>query len=325
MQKTIDLIYQGINSLEDVLTSPIRICNDSRDYDAIIEIKDEKFICIAKKYAKNESNDALKELVTNVNDDAHKILIADHLPQNKAEFLRRNKINYLDAAGNAYIETDSLFVMVEGKKPKVTFANNQTRAFQETGLKLLLLLISQPNSLALTYRKLASKTGVSTGSVSNILKELEEENYLLRFGHKKILKNKEELINRWVTNYKDYLKPRIKRQRMRALGDFNSKDLLGSNLDFYFGGEPGGELLTKRLKPKDYIIYSNEDIKTIAQNLKLVPDESGNIELYQKFWTAEIADKDSKVAPKLVVYADLLNTGNNRNIETAKLILEDGL
>lgn len=325
MYKVVDLIYQGINALEETLGFPVELCNDKGKYDAVINIKGDKFICLTKKYAKNESNNALKELAINIDNNANKILIADHLPKNKAAFLKKNQINYLDAAGNAYIETDSLFIYIEGKAAKITFANNQTRAFQEAGLKLLLLLISQPDSLDLTYREMAKKTGVSTGSISNILKELEAENYLLRSSKKKILKNKEELINRWVINYKDYLKPRVKRQQMRALGDFNSKELLKSKLDFYFGGEPGGELLTQRLKPKDYIIYSNEDIKTIAQTLKLVPDESGNIELYQQFWTAGIAEKEIKVAPRLVVYADLLNTGNNRNIETAKLILKDGL
>lgn len=325
MNKTTDLIYEAFRSLEGVLGSPIPFWKDKIKYDAIVKIKQERFICVAKKYAKNESYATLKEVVTSIDDAGNKILIADHLPKNKADFLKENRINYLDSAGNAYIETDSLYIYIEGKAAKVTYSNNQIRAFRETGLKLLLLLISQLDSLELTYREMANSAGISIGSVSNILKELEGENYLLRSNHKKILKNKDELINRWVTNYKVYLKPRIKRQQMRALGDFNSKKLLGSDLDFYFGGEPGGELLTQRLKPKDYVIYSNEDIKTIAQTLKLVPDESGNIELCQQFWTAGIAEKNIKVAPKLVVYADLLNTGNNRNIETAQLILENGL
>jgi hypothetical protein len=47
--------------------------------------------------------------------------------------------------------------------------------------------------------------------------------------------------------------------------------------------------------------------------------------LYSKFWTDSLDLKNENTAPPLVVYADLLGTGNNRNIETAKIILDNGL
>src|SRR5699024_5762759 len=122
-----------------------------------------------------------------------------------------------------------------------------------------------------------------------------------------------ELIDRWVVGYKDFLKPRVKRQQMRSLdGKLDVETLLESDLDFYFGGEYGGQLLTQHLKAKQFIIYSNEEIKKIAQTLKLVPDEDGNIELCYKFWSDAIELESPKAAPKLVIYADLVNTGNNR-------------
>ncbi|MBC8645343.1 hypothetical protein H9W95_18895 [Flavobacterium lindanitolerans] len=83
--------------------------------------------------------------------------------------------------------------------------------------------------------------------------------------------------------------------------------------------------MTGHLKPKDYIIYTDEETSKVVKELKLVPDEEGNIELYNKFWTDSLHLKNEHTAPPLVVYADLLGTGNNRNIETAKIILENGL
>ena len=165
------------------------------------------------------------------------------------------------------------------------------------------------------------------GSVSNIFKELEESHYLLKTKNKKVLKNQDEIIERWVIAYNELLKPRSFRKKMRALeSEFNVNSILSnSDLQLYFGGEPGGELLTGRLKPHDYIIYTNEEIIRIAKELKLVPDEYGNIDLYSKFWTDDLDLRNRKTAPPLVIYADLLGTGNNRNIETAKLILENGL
>jgi hypothetical protein len=174
---------------------------------------------------------------------------------------------------------------------------------------------------------LAEKTGIALGSVSNIFKELEESHYLLKTRNKRVLKNQDDIIERWVIAYNELLKPRSFRKKMRAIGnEFNANSIINNtNIKLYLGGEPGGELLSGHLKPKDYIIYTDEETSKVAKELRLVPDEFGNIELYSKFWTDSLHLKNEYAAPPLVVYADLLGTGNNRNIETAKIILENGL
>ena len=265
---------------------------------------------------------ALKDISNSKNN----IVIADYLTKKTAEELKQNSINYLDASGNAFIKTKDFFVYIEGRKTKINKKTNQTRAFQEAGLKLLLLLISNPETLQFSYRELAEKTGIALGSVSNIFKELEESHYLLKTKNKRVLKNQYEIVERWVIAYNELLKPRTFKRKMRALGnEFNTNTIINKNIKLYFGGEPGGEILTGHLKPKDYIIYTDEETSKVAKDLKLVPDETGNIELYSKFWTDSLDLKNENTAPPLVVYADLLGTGNNRNIETAKIILDNGL
>ena len=325
MYKDNDFVYEAIASLEEITGVPILVESVREAYDIILQINNETFYCVAKKNAKNANYGIIVSAMRNINHKKNSIVIADYLTKKTAEELKQNKINYIDAAGNTFLKTDKLFVYVEGRKAKLNIKTNQTRAFQEAGLKLLLVLISNPETLQFSYRELAEKTGIALGSVSNIFKELEENNLLLKTNQNRILKYKDEIIERWVIAYNEILKPRSFRKRMRPLGDFNVNHINDKNLKVYFGGEPGGQLLTKNLKPKDYIIYSDEEISTIAKELKLVPDEFGNVELYNTFWSDDLCLKNKNVAPPLVVYADLLNTGNNRNIETAKIILEDGL
>lgn len=327
MYKDNDFVYEAITSLEDTTGIPIVIEKARKAYDVILQISNETFYCIAKKNAKNASYGLIMSTLKDINFSKNSIVITDYLTKNTAEELKQNGINYLDASGNAFIKTDHFFVYVEGRKTKINKRTNQTRAFQEAGLKLLLLLISNPETLQFSYRELAEKTGIALGSVSNIFKELEENNYLLNTRNKRVLKNQEEIIERWVIAYNELLKPRSFRKKMRAIeNEFSVKStLINSDIKLYFGGEPGGQLLTEHLKPKDYIIYTDEEISKVAKQLKLVPDESGNIELYSKFWTDNLHLKNEYTAPPLVIYADLIGTGNNRNIETAKIILENGL
>lgn len=327
MYRDNDFVYEAIAALENITGIPIVIEKTRKTDDVILQISNETFYCNAKKNAKNANYGIIMTSLKNSDNSKNSIIVADYLTKNTAEELKQNGINYLDASGNAFIKTDHFFVYIEGRKAKINKKTNQTRAFQEAGLKLLLLLISNPETLQFSYRELAEKTGIALGSVSNIFKELEENNFLLKTRNIKVLKNQDEIIERWVIAYNELLKPRSFRKKMRAIGnDFSTKSTLNnSEIKLYFGGEPGGQLLTEHLKPKDYTIYTDEEISKIAKQLKLVPDESGNIELYNKFWTDNLHLKNEYTAPPLIVYADLIGTGNNRNIETAKIILENGL
>lgn len=61
----------------------------------------------------------------------------------------------------------------------------------------------------------------------------------------------------------------------------------------------------------------------MAKTLRLVPSENGNIEILRKFWKND--SNNSGVAPALLVYADLINSGFGRNVEIANQILKNEL
>ena len=50
--------------------------------------------------------------------------------------------------------------------------------------------------------------------------------------------------------------------------------------------------------------------------------KNGKIRLYRKFWTG---DKNNKVAPKILVYADLMGSGYSRCIEAAQRLFENSI
>jgi hypothetical protein len=52
----------------------------------------------------------------------------------------------------------------------------------------------------------------------------------------------------------------------------------------------------------------------------LMPDQEGNVQVYEKFWKQE---EDQKTVPDLLVYADLMNTQNKRCMETAEMIYNE--
>jgi len=62
-----------------------------------------------------------------------------------------------------------------------------------------------------------------------------------------------------------------------------------------------------------------EPQKDLIRNYRIVPDANGNIEVLTKFWRTEW---NNLTVPVELVYADLVNTDDKRNLETAQIIYE---
>lgn len=331
MYKDNDFIYEAFSNLQELVKTDIIVDSNREPYDVVIQINNHTFYCIAKKNARNSSLgiiiNQINDFVNSIQQDKKILFVGEYIAKDVADSLIDNGINYLDVAGNCYINTKELKIIVEGRKHFKQKNINQARAFQEAGLKLLLLLLTDKGALEYSYRTLADKSNIALGSVSQIMKELEESNYILKTNEKRVLKNKDELIERWVVAYNEVLKPRLLRKTYKAINLDYLRKIVSNNdtKHLLFGGEPAAEKMTSYLKPLEYIIYSNDDLSIIGKELMLVPDTNGDIKIYNTCWTVSLNNENLNIAPALVVYADLIGSGNSRNIETAKMILENEL
>lgn len=325
MSRSNDFIYDATSKLESLTHATIELDSKRKEYDAAVTINDKRLNIIAKAAIRDSNiGIVLAPFVNQTDKEKSNILfIAKYISKSSATLLKDSNLNYLDASGNAYIKKDNLFICIEGQKAD-KYDKDQSRAFQEAGLKLILILLSKPESLAYSYRELSEKTDISIGSVSNIFSELEDLKFVLRTKQKRIIKNKKELIERWVIAYNEVLKPRILRKRMKFLQNTEFSDIknLAEKKISVWGGEPAAAILTKNLRPEQYILYSNAELSVLSKQFKLTPNPNGNLELCELFWKF---DTETVTAPPLVVYADLISSGFERNIEMAKLILQDEL
>jgi hypothetical protein len=323
MSRSNDFIYDAVSKLESITHATIELDSKRKEYDAALTINDKRLNVIAKAAIRDSNIGIVLTPFVNQTDKekATLLFIAKYISKSSANLLKDNNLNYLDASGNAYIKKDNLFICIEGQKAD-KYDKDQSRAFQEAGLKLILLLLSKPESLVYSYRELSEKTDISIGSVSNIFSELEDLKFVLRTKQKRIIKNKKELIERWVIAYNEVLKPRILRKRMKFLqnSDFNDIKMLAEKKISVWGGEPAAAILTKNLRPEQYILYSNAELSRLSKQFKLTPNPNGNLELCELFWKF---DNETVTAPPLVVYADLISSGFERNIEMAKIIEDE--
>lgn len=83
-----------------------------------------------------------------------------------------------------------------------------------------------------------------------------------------------------------------------------------------WGGETAAEVYTGFLRPEINTVYTWADRETAMKTLHLMPDPTGKVLLFEAFWKKP--KEHTGLAPIKIVYADLMGTGDSRNIETAE-------
>ena len=258
------------------------------------------------------------------------LVISGYIPSDIAKEYADAGINYLDIAGNCHIRHKHLAIIIEGKKRERIPKVNQSRAFQETGVKLIFQLLNEPSNLNLPYRKLAEITNVSLGSVGSVMQELTDLGFILETGKGRKLRNMSLLLDRWVAAYHDAVRPRLLLKRMRFLSpdqyrEWNKLPIQAADGDVLWGGEPAASLLTNYLTPEKFVVYTNGSWQGLVRDLKVVPDDNGDIDVLEMFWNNINRFGDKNIVPPLLIYADLMGSRIGRNVDTAKLILQNEL
>ena len=250
-------------------------------------------------------------------------LIARHVNTEMAEELRKAGIEFIDTAVNAFINQPPVYIFIKGNRPQETGQALVKRAFKAAGLRMIFGFICNPGLEKKTYREIAAITGVALGTVDWIMKELKELGFLIdmdKYGLK--LTQKEILLQRWVTAYPEQLRPKQILGRYRGEHGWWQRKRLDP-LRAQWGGEVAAERLTHYLKPQLITIYAAAQyLNQLLLDNRLKTDIAGDVEILERFWKPAEKQQHEDMVHPLLVYADLLATGNQRNLETAKMIYE---
>lgn len=255
------------------------------------------------------------------------LIVAPYVSESVGESLRRQDIHYVDAAGNAYLTWKGMHIDIRGRRRRDVHRagdlGKPLRAFRGNGLKILFVLLAEPTYVPANYRSIAHASGTSLGTVQWVLKELVGAGYVSADGDRNLYRRR-ELFNRWVEAYALDLYPRLTLATFdaRDASWWTSADDAMRATDSQWGGETAVHRTYPRLRPSKAVVYAVRVPSPLASQYRFrrVP-AAGNVEVRERFWKFD-ADPPDIVVPSPLVYADLVATGDPRQLEAAAYLRE---
>ena len=269
---------------------------------------------------------------------AKPILLSNYISPNLAARLIGAGVNFADAAGNVYINwPGKLHIQIQGARPKQLAEAKSERLSQPSGLKVLYALLTQPSENWGTYRDIAKASGVALGSIAWIIRELKAKGYLAQTGPDQWkLTQKRKLLDLWVGGYSGRLRPKLMIGRYQPPETELEKtvchlqDELGvRKISWALTGGFAAHILTRHFRGDQLVFFAREWPMDLARRLKWLPSADGPVTVLREFSSLVRfglkSPHSEPVAHPLLVYAELIFQGRERELETAKILYDQYL
>jgi hypothetical protein len=273
----------------------------------------------------------LLELIDRPGTKQNTLLISSPLSQDMANRCRELGLQFMDTAGNAYInDGKGVYVYVAGRR-----GNDDMRAVTNdttmtpAALRMMFAFLADPSLLNAPYRDISIQAMVSTGAISKAFDMLEARRLIGTTGEgKRMILSPQMFLNEWASGYASRLKPKLRKFRFAIddLEKFRNEWNPGLWLSAW-GGEVGATRFTKHLQPEEGTVYiSMEDphaLRDMVKQFRLQADPGGRLEVVEMFWKGDSFDNWFPEVPPHLIYADLVATQDSRNIAVAQQIASE--
>jgi hypothetical protein len=258
------------------------------------------------------------------------IFVTNYVHKKMAKTLKDLGVQFIDTAGNIYLNQPPTFIFIHGyprTHNKVTVRLRfKEEMFGPAGLRVMFALICKRDLWNANYREIRIAADVALGTVANIMKELTQNGYIVeRINKQKKLIRRKELFDKWTAAYIEKLRQKniLGRYKFTRPDFWQHADL--TRLNALWGGETAAYMMTGYLKPEITTIYTDKPLNDLVLDLKLRRDNDGDVEIRKRFWNFDTGEDNKNIAPPMLIYADLIATGDARNIETARFIYDEYL
>lgn len=233
--------------------------------------------------------------------DENVLYVTDHVSARTAETLRRMGVSYVDAAGNAFLQTDGWYIDVRGRQRRQpplgrTPLETTVNLYSARRAQVVFALLTWPDLLTASVRVLAKTAGVSIGIAQSTTTALRDRG--LWPDHPDA---RATLIDGWAAAYPDVLARSLTIRSVRA-----------EQFERFFGPvlASGEAAPSARIRPLSGVVYVEELSTELLIENRWRTDGPRNLVVRQRFWSRP--EPATGEAPPLLVYGDLLASDDPR-------------
>jgi hypothetical protein len=254
------------------------------------------------------------------------LLVTAHLTATLLDACRLQlDLQAIDLAGNAYLRRPGLYVCSRGARPEPSSVRAMSGNVGGTAwLRVVYALLTDSDLARASYREIANASGVALGTVSSVLRDLENRQLLVSTPQGRHLVEPKRIVQEWVAQYPTRLRPKLHPKLLRVENpDWWRTAVLPDGA--YWGGDVAAARLTDYLKPVETTVYvdparRDEVLAQLVRQSPMRADKAGNLEVLDLPIPRECAGSARGIVHPLIVYADLLSTVDPRHREVAEMI-----
>lgn len=255
------------------------------------------------------------------------ILLARYVPRPLARELVAAGANYLDLEGNCQLRLGERFVaLVEGRIPERR--GPEGRGLRAPGYQVLFAILARPEILNEGIVRIGGLAGVGKTTVAETLDKLKHDGLLAEVGGKRRLVKPREVLDRWLAGYANAVRPRL------LIGRFRTQDAdpgqlerrieqtLGDETGWAWGGGAAAMRLTKHYRGETTILHVARQVPDLPRRLRALRHADGPLVILGAPGPIAFEGALERTIHPLLVYTELLNTGDDRARETALEVRE---
>ncbi len=221
--------------------------------------------------------------------------VTDHVSTRTAEVLRRMRVHFIDAAGNAFLDSDDWLVDVRGRRrldviePLYARIESPFNLYSAKRAQVVFALLTWPDLLDAPVRGVAEVAGVSVGIAQSTSNELRRRD--LWPDHDA---SRSTLIDGWAAAFPETLGRSLTIRNLRA-----------EQFDLFFGDVlvSGEAAPSAGMRSNSGVVYVDELSTELLMMNRWRTDGPSNLTVRRRFWSHP--DVPGGEAPPLLVYGDL--------------------
>ena len=240
------------------------------------------------------------------------LVISEHISAETADLLRERGLQFIDAAGNAYLDTPDFLVAITGRRAAVEALPPFKDHVGPAAWQVAFVLLREPDAAHLSVRALGERAGVSHGAAAVALRTFDARGWLSdlgRSGHH--LTDVQGMLSGWLTGFADRLAPKLEIARAMPPGTDSPAAwarAVASDLSpdsGLLGGEAAAEFAAHDLRGTTASVYVRRWDAPTMKRLRLMPSPRGTVSVRSAFAPHIEDPSDPRLVDPLIVLAEL--------------------